>query len=185
MKKHINLEHKLIKINAPDILIDQSPKIESESKFELPNHYHGATRTLITDLKPQPNNIINLKIPITSESFSQNEPKAINEGESEVQILYKCPKYRCNHNFLNLDEYQEHIVSDHTKKYRCNISGCIKSYTRSNALVHHQKTFHLGNLPYMCRFCEKKFYYKTGLSYHEKKFHINYVPFACNFPSKS
>ena len=46
MKKHINLEHKLIKINAPDILIDQSPKIESESKFELPNHYHGATRTL-------------------------------------------------------------------------------------------------------------------------------------------
>lgn len=71
------------------------------------------------------------------------------------------------------------------KVFKCDYSGCHKTYLSKENLKLHYLNIHLKEKPYQCSYCGLKFSHRNGKIYHERKVHTLYFPYKCNYENCS
>ena len=175
----INLEQMLLKVNAPEMIIEQPRHTINQREFQFVGHHHsGDTQNLITDLRPQQHTNVYMNMPLTTLNDTTSDPNF----QSEEECTLKCKRYKCRYKTQNQKEYNEHITNHVNNEYICYSQGCSKRFTTHDGLRKHRLVHHFKQLLFKCRFCKLNYASSTALIYQEKKFHINDVPFKCIFP---
>ena len=110
----------------------------------------------------------------------------LDRGHTATMVTYRCLWRDCQRDRKPFDARYKLIthLRCHTgeKPYKCDVKGCIRSFSRLENLKLHVRT-HTGEKPYACHYenCNKRFNNTSDRAKHMKT-HITRKPYACKIP---